>query len=181
MAYTVLDRSLQQAMGEVLVVALGEGPLAPAPEAFNAGQMLLAIGLIFAINLLVATFLFITLPSLVVPFSGLLLAGLRALVWGILFAPEFEAPIGMADLFTWMLLALLLFLEGQGYVLATLGAYLHGRAFLWPRSVGETSIWRGYWAGLKTQARIYVLIAVVLLVAAVYEVAMIGVSVRLRP
>jgi hypothetical protein len=68
------------------------------------------------------------------------------------------------------LFIVLLILEGQGYVLATLGGYLQGRAFLWPQSVGATKRGQGYWYGVKEQARIYLLVVVVLLVAAVYEV-----------
>ena len=54
-----------------------------------------------------------------------------------------------------LLLGLLL-LEGQGYVLAALGAYLHGRAFLWPQRVGATGCGEGYSQGLKQHARVYV-------------------------
>jgi hypothetical protein len=123
------------------------------------------------INLAVASFITITLPSLVIPFSGLLMLVVRALLWGVLFTPQTLSGIGAADLVAGLLIAVLAFLEGQGYVLAALGAYLHGRAFLWPDSLGAESHRAGYWRGLKLQARIYVLVALVLLIAAIYEVA----------
>jgi hypothetical protein len=170
MAYTCYDRSPQEALGQLVAGALGEGPLAPVLEALTAGQVLQAVGLILAINLLAATFLVITLPSLIVPFSGLLLVALRALLWGILFAPQIGGPVEMRELLTGIGVAVLILLEGQGYVLGALGVTLQGRAFLWPRSVGASSRGQGYLYGLKEQARVYLLIVPVLLIAAVYEV-----------
>jgi hypothetical protein len=170
MVYSTLDRTLQEALGQLVLQALGGGPLKAVVEAFSAGQALLAIGLIFAINLLLATLVTITLPSLIVPFSGLLLLALRAVIWGILFAPQIEAPIEMLDVLTGLGIAVLILLEGQGYVLGGLGAFVQGRALLWPSSVGAEGPGQGYWYGLKEQAKLYALIAAVLLVAAVYEV-----------
>jgi hypothetical protein len=172
MAYTAFDRSLQQALMDAVGDALAEGPLAPVWDAYSAGQALRAIALTFGINLAVASFLSITLPSLIVPFSGLLVAGLRALTWGVLFSPRVISGLSPAELAVGALLVGLLFLEGQGYVLAVLGAYLHGRAFLWPKSVGAAGYQQGYWRGLKEQGRIYLLVAVVLIIAALYEVGL---------
>jgi hypothetical protein len=86
----------------------------------------------------------------------------------------------------------LIFLEGQGYVLAMFGAFLHGRAFVFPRqsersrgissaslersrenrSRGIWPSWHGYLLGLKQQALIYLLVALVLFIAALYEVCL---------
>lgn len=49
-------------------------------------------------------------------------------------------------------------------------SYFRERAFLWPQSVEATGHGQGYWHDLKDAARIYILVALVLLVAAVYEV-----------
>jgi hypothetical protein len=170
MVYTALDTSLQQAIWEAVGSALTEGPLASVVDAYSAERVLLAIGLTFGINLVVGSFVSITLPSLISPFSGLLVAGLRAVMWGLLLSPQIEGGIGTGEVVTGVLFIVLLFLEGQGYVLATLGAYLQGRAFLWPQRVGATRRGQGYWHGVKLQARIYLLVAAVLLVAAIYEV-----------
>ena len=50
-----------------------------------------------------------------------------------------------------------------------LAAWVHGRAWLWPQSVGAGSRKRGYVEGLKRTLALYVLVAAILLVAAVYE------------
>lgn len=170
MAYAAFDRSIQQSLLEAVGGALTEGPLATVVEAYTAQQVLLAVGLTVGINLAVGSFASITLPSLVIPFSGLLVAGIRAVTWGLLFSPQSVAGAGPGDVLTGGLFVLLVILEGQGYVLAAMGAYLQGRAFLWPRRTGATGHRQGYWRGLKDEARLYLLVALVLLVAAVYEV-----------
>jgi hypothetical protein len=177
MVYTAFDRSLQQALMEDVGGALTEGALAPVLDAYTSERALLAIGLTFGINLVVGSLGSITLPSLVIPFSGLLVAGLRAVMWGVLFSPQIVAGVGVGELGAGFMVVGLLLLEGQAYVLAALGAYVQGRAFLWPRRVGATGRGQGYWYGLKEQARLYLLVALVLLVAALYEVwiALVGI------
>jgi hypothetical protein len=170
LVYTLFDRSLHQALMDAVGTALTEGALAPVLDAYTAERVIPAIGLTFGINLVVGSFVSITLPSLVVPFSGVLVAALRAVLWGILFSPQEVAGVGAGEVVAGILLVILLLLEGQGYVLALFGAYLHARAFLRPQSVGATGHAQGYWYGLKQQAPIYLLVALVLLVAAVYEV-----------
>ena len=171
MAFTALNPSLNAALLEAVGQSLSEGPLAPVLEAYLAKRVVLATALTVGINLAVGSFVTITLPSLIVPFSGLLMAALRALTWGVLFSPQTVPQIGAAELAAGLAIAILVFLEGEAYVLAALGAFLHGRAFLRPRSVGLQGHVRGYWEGLRIQARIYVLVALNLLLAAIYEVA----------
>jgi len=60
-------------------------------------------------------------------------------------------------------------LEGQGYILAILGSYVQGEAFLHPQSVGVVGHRQGYLEGARRTALLYVLVAIVLVVAAVYE------------
>ncbi|HUW58856.1 MAG TPA: hypothetical protein VMZ92_19625 [Planctomycetota bacterium] len=99
-----------------------------------------------------------------IPFSGLLVGGWRAALWGLILSPaspDMRLPM-IPHLLT-------LILEGQAYVLTMLAAYVQGNAFLRPRSVGTESHWRGYWLGLKDSARLYLLIILVLAVAAAYE------------
>jgi hypothetical protein len=137
--------------------------------AYTEGQVLTAVALTVGINLLIGSFVTITLPSLIVPFSGLVMGGIRAALWGLLFSPQFQGA-GPGEIVAGLLIAVLILLEGQGYVLALLAAYVQGRAFLWPERVGADGHREGYWFGLKQSARIYLLIALVLLVGAVYEV-----------
>jgi len=109
--------------------------------------------------------LWITLPSLVLPFSGLLTGGFRAVLWGLLFSPSSpEMSVAMIPH------SLTLILEGQAYILAMLAAYVQGKAFLWPATVDAAGYGGGYWAGVKRSLRLYLLVAIVLAVSAVYEV-----------
>jgi hypothetical protein len=169
MIYTAFDRSLQQTLTETVGGMFVEGPLASVWDAYSGGHVLLATTLTFVVNLVVGSFLSITLPSLVIPFSGLLVAGLRAVLWGLIFSPE-TLGASAGEVAAGFLIAVLLLLEGQGYVLAMLGAYVQGRAFLWPQRAGAAGRGQGYWLGVKQSAQIYLWVAVVLLVAAVYEV-----------
>jgi hypothetical protein len=64
---------------------------------------------------------------------------------------------------------LTLLLEGQAYILAIFAACRLGQVLLWPESIGQTSRWRAYLAGLRETALVYILVAVVLLASALWE------------
>lgn len=88
---------------------------------------MLAAGLTFLVNLLIGAFVTLTLPSLLIPFLGILMAFYRAVEWGFLFAPvdgsvgSILSPNGLT-----------LVIEGQAYVLAAFAIYVHGKMFLQP-------------------------------------------------
>lgn len=164
MIYVAFNPSLQQTLIETVGDAFTEGPLSAVGSAYIGGQVLLAIALTFVVNLILGSIIFITLPSLVIPFSGLLLGAYRALMWGLILSPT--APELRAVMIPH---SLTLILEGQAYVLAMLAAYVQGRAFLWPRSVGAATRRQGYGVGVKRSARVYLLVVLLLAVAAVYE------------
>ena len=67
------------------------------------------------------------------------------------------------------LIANLILLEGQGYVLAIPDAYVQGRRFLSPGQISTVNYWQGYGAGFKGSLRVYPLIPCVFVFAAVYE------------
>lgn len=166
--------SLQDAWMGIVVEGFGESDTFGAVlEAYSGQQVLTAVGLTFAINLLLGSFLYITLTSLIIPFSGLLLGLVRALLWGFTFAPSLNTGISAHDVLLGALMVILLLLEGQAYILAMFGTYLQGRAFVFHRRVGEDTLWRGYVKGLKQMSLVYILVALVLLIAAVYEVAIV--------
>jgi hypothetical protein len=153
------------------------------PVVFNAyrgGHVATAIALTLAINLCLGSFVVITLPSLVVPFAGLLMGAVRAFEWCYIFTPDF-GTISATALASGALTWLLLLLEGEGYVLAMLGAYIYGRTFLFPRSAGLCppdagalpSRWQGYKFGTARAMQLYPLVAAVLLVAAIYEAVLV--------
>jgi len=168
MIFTALDRSIQRELLAAVGNALTQGPLAGVASAYTTGQIILAIAWTFVINLVVASFVSITLPSLIVPFSGLLVGLVRAVTWGLLFSPPTLA-VGGREAVMGLLIGILLILEGQGYVLAMLAAWVQGQAFLSPPSVGAADRGQGYVLGIKRALRLYVLVVLVLAVAAIYE------------
>ncbi|HOQ99044.1 MAG TPA: stage II sporulation protein M [Anaerolineae bacterium] len=164
MIYVSTNPSLQQSLLESVGAAFAEGPLTAVAGAYGGGQVLAAMGITFAVNLLLGTLVQITLPSLIVPFFGVLMGLYRAVLWGLLLSPASPQVAGPM-----IPHSLTLLLEGQGYIIAMLGVYIQGKAFLWPRSVGAEGHRQGYVAGLKRAAWLYLLVAVVLAIAAIYE------------
>jgi hypothetical protein len=162
--YVAVDPGIQQ----TLLAAAGAGfsptgPLGAVTEAYLSGQLLPAIAMTVVVNLVLGSFLEITLPSLV-PMLGLLVGLFRAMVWGLLFSPV-TGTYGLEML----PITLLLLLEGEGYVLAMLGVW----TWWWP-VLSRAGQRRRLWVeGVKSQARVYVAVAFTLLVAAVYEVALV--------
>ena len=164
MAYAAFNPDLQRTLWTEVGKGFSTGPLEELVGAYSGGQVLLAAILTFAVNLLGGSFVYITLPSLIIPFSGLLVGVYRALLWGLLFSPTAELGAGLIFHLPTIIL------EGQAYVLAMLAAYVQGIVFLRPKkSVGVRTHRQGYWEGVKLSVRVYLLVVVVLLVAAVYE------------
>lgn len=155
----------EQLLGEVQS-ALTEGPLSTVGSVYLGGNLVGAAVLTFLVNLLVGAVLTITLPSLIVPFAGIAMGAYRAVAWGLLLAPT-TSQLALVMIPH----SLTLLLEGQGYILASLASYVHGMAFLRPQSVGVAGHRQGYLEGAKRTGRLYVLVAIVLAVAAVYEAA----------
>lgn len=164
MIYVAFNPSLQQSLLELVGNAFTEGPFSAVGSAYFGGQVLRAMVLTFVVNLFLGSIAVLTLPSLVIPFSGLLIGVYRAILWGVLLSPTSpEMRLVMIPH------SLVLILEGQAYILAMLAAYVQGKAFLWPRSAGVATRRQGYGLGVKRSARIYLLVVLVLAVSAVYE------------
>jgi hypothetical protein len=164
MYVAVIDPSLQEQLMAGVQAALTEGGLKTVGDVYLGGNVLAAAAVTFVVNFFAGSLLYITLPSLVVPFVGLPLGAYRALLWGLLLAPTTtELALVMIPH------SLTLVLEGQAYVLAMFAAYLQGTAFLRPRTMGLGSHREGYVAGLRMTARVYVLVWIVLAAAALYE------------
>ncbi|NIN66552.1 MAG: stage II sporulation protein M [Anaerolineae bacterium] len=170
----VVDPALQEQLLSAVEGAFAEGPLAAVGGAYLGGNVIAAAVLTFVFNLSVGSLLTITLPSLIVPFSGLLLGAYRAALWGLILAPtNTELALVMIPH------SLTLLLEGQAYILAMLAVYVQGKAFLWPDSVGAANRSQGYVTGLKLSARLYLLVLFVLALAAVYEALEVTIMARL--
>jgi hypothetical protein len=136
--------------------------------AYGEGRIAIAAAWTLGINLLIGSFVYITVPSLLVPFSGIVTAAIRAVMWGLVFTPSLAA-LSVAGTIKGLLIGLLILLEGEGYVLAILGSYIHGAAVLAPASVGASTRWKAYRSGAHTALTIYPLIVAVLALAALYE------------
>jgi len=174
MYVALINPSLQQQLLGDVEQALTEGPLATVGGAYLGGNVVVAAILTFLVNLFAGSVLYVTLPSLIVPFAGIPLGAYRAVLWGLLLAPTTrELALVMIPH------SVTLLLEGQAYILAIFAAYVHGLAFLRPRSVGLSSHREGYVAGLKMAARVYVVVVIILAAAAVYEALEVVAMVRL--
>ncbi len=163
------DPELKRQLLETVGTAFSTGPMAFVLGAYTNGEIINAIIFTFFVNLVLGCFIGITLPSFIIPFSGFMVGGLRAILWGFLFSPD------LTDLTPFKILAgigigLLLVFEGEAYVLGLFAAFLHGRAWLIPASVGAEKASQGYVTGIKLTLRIYLLVISMLAIAAIYEV-----------
>lgn len=166
MVYVAFDQELQKSLLDQIGAAFMTGPLSFVGQAYVNTQALTAILATFFVNLLLGSLAVITLPSLVVPFSGILVGVYRAIVWGLLLSPA-NPNLRLVMIPH----SITLILEGQAYILAMFAAYLQGRAFLFPGTVGLESRAKGYVEGLKRTGKLYALVVLTLAVAAIYEVA----------
>ena len=164
MAYSLANPGLQQELIGGVGESLGPGgSLEGVTQAYDSGNVAVAAAVTFAVNLFAGALLVLTLPSLVIPYFGVLMGLYRAVLWGLLLAPQGALALPMIPH------SITLLLEGQGYILAMLGAYTIWRGFFRPQAYGASGRLAGYLAGLKRCARIYVLVVLVLAVAAIYE------------
>lgn len=173
MIYVAFNQKLQEELLNAVGAQFMTGPLSFVGQAYVNTKVFTAILATFFVNLFIGSFGTITLPSLIIPFSGLLIGIYRAVLWGLLLSPAHP------DMRLVMIPhSLTLILEGQAYVLTMLAAYIQGRAFLWPRTVGLETHVKGYLEGLRRTGKIYLLIILTLAIAAVYEVIEVVIMVR---
>lgn len=140
----------------------GAGPLAFAGKAYLSGNIAWAALVTLTVNFLLGSVLFLTVPSCVVPGSGALLAGFRAVTWGLLLAPA-----TLQQAFTMLPHSGTLLLEGEGYILATLFGLMFALSLFGPDS--DSSVLSRYKRGLMLNLKGSLLVALVLAVAAIYE------------
>lgn len=119
---------------------------------------------ILGVNALRMAAVTIVLPSMIVPFAGIPLFAYWALTTGITLVPA--SDIGWVALIPH---SLTLAIEFQAYTLFMLGAYLLGRCWIWPRTVGADNRRGGYISGLRQLGWLSLPAAVLLVVGAVYE------------
>ncbi|HET6328267.1 MAG TPA: hypothetical protein VFG04_26535 [Planctomycetaceae bacterium] len=140
----------------------GSGLLAFAGKAYLSGNILWAALVTLAVNFLFGSVLYLILPSCVIPGSGALLAGFRAVTWGLLLGPATlqQALVMLPHSGT-------LLLEGEGYILATFFGLMFAISLFGPGA--DASVLSRYKRGLVLTVKGSLLVALVLAVAALYE------------
>ncbi|RKS08615.1 stage II sporulation protein M [Nocardiopsis sp. Huas11] len=119
---------------------------------------------ILAVNVLRVCLLTIVLPSMIVPFAGLAFFAYQAFIVGVTLAPVEEGlGVGMIPH------SLTILIELQAYVLVMLGAYLLGKAWLRPGTVGARNRRQGYVQGLRQVGWLGLPALALLIIGAVYE------------
>ncbi|MGP5714741.1 hypothetical protein ACTXO9_02555 [Brachybacterium tyrofermentans] len=119
---------------------------------------------IFAVNIGRIALASILLPSLVVPFSGIVVFAYFALRSGITLA-----PVDHVTAMTLIPHSLTMLIEFQAYILLLLGAYLLGRSWPWPATVEAPTRRQGYARGLRLISRLALPALVLFVVGAIYE------------
>jgi hypothetical protein len=170
MVWAQVDPSVASRWHNAVDTSLSTGGLAAIAQVYDSGRFVAAVALTFGVNLCIGSLLSITFPSLVIPYSGLGVGGLRALLWGLLFSPKPEAVV-FANLPAGIGVGAVLVLEGQAYVLTMLAAWIFSRAVVRPASVGAATRREGFRRGLAETGRLYPLVLLTLAVAAICEVA----------
>ena len=163
MVVVTLHPNLQQALDMGAQKDLQKS-LPGVVHAYQSGNILKASLWTFGVNSAAGSFATITLPSLIVPFSGLLLMTVRMILWGLVFSPTTHTMRVVMALH-WLTMVL----EGQAYILTAFGSYLLGKWWLFPKSGGMQTHLEGYVAGLKANFALYLLILPVLAISAIYE------------
>ena len=174
MIYVAFNQPLQQSLLEAVGATFMTGPLSIVGQSYANAQVFKAILVTFVVNLSIGSFGSITLPSLIIPFSGTLVGIYRAILWGLILSPA-NPDLRLAMIPH----SLTLIIEGQAYILTMLAAYIQGRAFLWPKTIGLERRGQGYLEGLKRTGKLYVLVILTLLVAAIYEVIEVVIMIKL--
>jgi hypothetical protein len=160
--YAFLNPAVQAELTRAAIDAFSpSGGLGALVQAYLNGALLAAIVMTFLVNLMFGSLIFLTLPSAVIPFAGILLGVYRAILWGLLFAPTESNILGP----TLLLHMPTILIEGEAYIVAMLGVWLWWHA-VFSRPGARWSAWR---QGLVLQTRVYAAVAVLLAIAAVYE------------
>jgi hypothetical protein len=128
-------------------------------DAKESGNYLLVFIYIFLMNFLYAS-IYIGILSLLF-FPPLIFEGYQALTWGLMFSP-FKYPIRFI-----LPNYLTIFLEGMGYIIALTGTFGFGKAIFSSRNKGKRK--EAYIQAIKDSGKLFILVAVVLLIAAAYE------------
>lgn len=131
-------------------------------QAIGAGKILTVIAMIFLINSILASFLSITVLNVIG--LGTIIFIYRPLLWGLIYAPVNQES-------TMLLLAVIptLLLEGTAYVLAFTSSLDLPLALIKPGRLEEESRWKAFKKAVVYNLKSYVLVLIVLFIAAIVE------------
>jgi hypothetical protein len=119
---------------------------------------------ILAVNVFTAAGVWILLPSLVVPFAAIPLFAYKAFILGSGLFPTTElAAVG------WIPHSLTALIEFQAYSLLVFGAYILGRSWLRPATIGAPNRRLGYLRGLQQYGWLGLLALALFIVGALWE------------
>lgn len=163
MVLVATQSEVQQSLIASTAAGFSSGPLSLVGKAYGGGQVLQAAAITFLVNLLIGSVLYISVPSLVLPFAGLVTGCFRALLWGLLLSPA-NPQLRLVMIPH----SLTLILEGQAYVVAMYASYVLWASVFRPEQPG-LGLGRRYVAGLAQGLRLYLLVVILLAVAALYE------------
>jgi hypothetical protein len=154
-------------------ISSGSGPLAVAGKAYMSENILSAAVVTFVINFLIGSLLFITIPSILIPGSGILMVLFRSAMWGLILSPS------LVRISTAMVPhSITLLLEGEAYILAAFFGLLM-LIFLFRKSHGEGLAQR-YKNAFIVNMQGIILIAIILAIAALYEAVEVILMVKMR-
>jgi hypothetical protein len=143
-------------------ISAKSGVLSEAGKAYGSGNIPRAAAVTFVMNFFLGSILVITLPSILVPGSGIVTATLRSVLWGVVLAPTLAVlALNMIPHSGTMLL------EGEGYILAAFFGLLIPIHIV-QSSLGGTPLSR-FGRVILLNLKANILIALVLAVAACYE------------
>jgi hypothetical protein len=120
--------------------------------------------IIFLVNVFETALLLIVLPSIVIPFAGLAVFAIKTIDLGIMLA-----PVDRASALTLIPHSLTILIEFQAYALVMFGAYLLGRSWLRPTTVGAGTRRQAYARGLSRLGRLWIPALALFAIGAVYE------------
>ncbi len=131
-------------------------------QAIGAGKVLTIILTIFGINSILGTFFYITIPNILG--LGTLIFIYRPLLWGLIYA-----PVSPQDTMLLLIAIPTLLLEGTAYVIAFVSSIDLVLALVKPEKLGEESRLKALKRAWIYTLKSYVLVLIVLFIAAVVE------------
>lgn len=118
---------------------------------------------ILGVNVIRVGVLSIVLPSLIVPFAGIAIFAHRAFTIGLSLASTTSIAV------VWIPHSLTLLIEFQAYALLMLGAYILGRAWIRPATIGARKRRQGYVRGLQQLGWLSLTALPLFIVGAIWE------------